>query len=120
MKYSKNLIFTILLFLSLTVNAQGGWNIGYIVVDSITLSEIGKNIKIDFKKESLRKENIKKRLSENTIEFGPLWNIRIMDSIQLKIENVDYIIYEVRKIGVDYGYYDDQYLILKDISNQKK
>ena len=79
-----------------------------------------KDLKIDFKKGSLRKENIKKRLTENGIEFNAIWGIRNMDSIQLNIENEDFFVYEVRKIGVDYGYYDDQYLILKNRRNQKK
>lgn len=120
MRYSKNLIFTFLIFLSLNVFSQGGWNIGYIVLDSISISQIGEKIKIDFKKENVQKENIKKRILKNAIDFSPIWYIRMMDSVQLKIENENYLIYEVRKIGVDYGYYDDQYLVLENRSNQKK
>ena len=120
MSYLKNLVFTFLIFMSLNVFAQGGWDIGYVVLDSITGLQIGEKIKIDFKKENVQKENIKKRLKKNGIEFSPIWYIRKMDSVQLKIENEDYFIYEVRKIGVDYGYYNDQYLILENGSNQKK
>jgi len=109
----KNLIFLFLIFSNLNFYAQGGWDIGYIVSDSIDTREIGKRIKVDFKKENVKKESIKKRPTEIGTKFSPVWIIRKKDSIQLTIETEDYFIYEVRKIGVDYGYFDDQYLIFK-------
>ena len=113
-------MFPFLIFISLNIYAQGGWDIGYIVSDSITVSEIGKRIKIDFKKETLQKESIKKSVTESGIDFNPNWTLHKMDSIQMEIENEDYFIYEVREIGVDYGYYDDQYLILKSKKKRLK
>ena len=118
MNYSKSLTFYFLILIGISAYAQGGWNIGYIVSDSISTSEIGKRIKIDLKKENVRKERLKKSLTERGIKYNPIWRIRNMDSIQMQIEHEDYLIYEVREIGVDYGYYDDQYLILK--SKKKK
>jgi len=38
----------------------------------------------------------------------------------MKIDNEHYFIYEVRKIGVDYGYYNDQYLILESKKKRLK
>jgi len=49
-------MFPVLILMGLNIYAQGGWNIGYIISDSIKASEIGKRIKIDFKKESVQKK----------------------------------------------------------------
>jgi hypothetical protein len=81
---------------------QGGWNIGYLKVDSISKDHIGKRVRIDFK--SSYAWTSPDRLRHIRSYVGT------KDTGSITIDTTLLIIVERRKIYVDYGDYNDQYL----------
>lgn len=98
------------------VAAQGGWSIGYIPCDSITDPLIGRKIKIDFRNDSADKRELDKRFANHGLETSPVFYLRAQDTVHLFTQNEHFIAYEVRDIGPDYGYYKDQYFLMKETS----
>lgn len=99
----KSILFT---FLILSFNsfifAQGGWNIGYLKVENISKNDIGKTFRIDFKSDKIKEKDPFIRSYFST-----------KDSNFLLIDNNKIKFIEERKIHVDSGYYNDQFLICK-------
>ncbi|WP_411811610.1 hypothetical protein ACLB9Y_17775 [Chryseobacterium scophthalmum] len=99
----KSILFT---FLILSFNsfifAQGGWNIGYLKVENINKNDIGKTFRIDFKSDKIKEKDPFIRSYFST-----------KDSNFLLIDNNKIKFIEERKINVDSGYYDNQFLICK-------
>ena len=99
----KSILFT---FLILSFNsfifAQGGWNIGYLKVENINKNDIGKTFRIDFKSDKIKEKDPFIRSYFST-----------KDSNFLFIDNNKIKFIEERKIHVDSGYYNDQFLICK-------
>ena len=82
--------------------AQGSWNIGYLVIDSLNQEHIGKVVRLDFKnpkKENLYKNNGTIRSYFATVDTG-----------FLLIDSLVYSFVERRKIYVDHANYKEQYL----------
>ena len=84
---------------------QGSWDIGYIKIDSVQTSDIGRMVKLDFRH----------HWPDNHIP-NSRW-IRTFvtpeDTARLKTCDVETIIVERRKIYVDHGSFYDQYLELE-------
>ena len=106
------LSITLTLALVISIKAQGGWNIGYIQADSITKKYIGWKVLPDFIANSEWKEKVKSRLE--TENPNPRYFIRGQDSSFVTIKDQEYLIREIRRIGVDYGYMKDQSVELKN------
>lgn len=93
----------ILLFLfTKTSNSQGSWDIGYILVDSLTNKHIGKSVKLDFKTNSYHRKGGSSRHIRSYV--------REQDTGYLTIENSSMQFAEIRKMFVDHGSYDEQFL----------
>ncbi|MDX2360812.1 MAG: hypothetical protein QNK23_08405 [Crocinitomicaceae bacterium] len=80
---------------------QGGWDIGYIQADSVSLSDIGKDVKLDFK-----------RLKNNSFH----WNLSTQDTATLLINEEEIELVEIRIIHLDWGFYHEQYLECQNYS----
>lgn len=94
--------FILFLFLSFFCKAQGSWNIGYIKVDSISQKHIGQVVRVDFRSSSpWNSLGVKKDIRAY---------VAMKDTGMLTIDTTVYILAERRKIYVDHGSYDDQYL----------
>jgi len=97
------------MFLELIAFAQGSWDIGYTKVDSIKSIDIGKIVQIDFKHQGDLKE---KRNS---------WSIRdyvvSKDTGKIILDGKKEILFERRRIYVDHGSFNDQYLEIKSEDN---
>lgn len=97
-------LVSLILCIGLTTfcNAQGSWDIGYIHVDSINETHIGRVVRIDFKS-----------INSGTSPNGQL-NIRsyvgTKDTSTLTIDTTLFVLAERRKIYVDHGSYSDQFL----------
>ena len=82
--------------------SQGGWNIGYIEVDSIAEKDISRQVKIDFKRNYSLVQDIEKKSIRYFIEP--------QDTTLINIDGNTIKLIERRKIYVDHGNYNDQYL----------
>ena len=103
----KYVLFIFLIFLGkLGALAQGSWDIGYIEVDSITFSDIGKLVKIDFR-HNLSPD--KKSIPKGIRDF-----LSPQDTLTLIYDSQELTFIEKRKIYVDHGSYNDQFLELKN------
>lgn len=91
-------------FIVLSMNkgfCQGGWNIGYLEIDSLSERDINLEVRLDFKskvEETDPEFNIRKKLFPSNVEY-------------LQVGEMSGWFSEVRNIGPDYGYFDDQILI---------
>ena len=77
--------------------SQGGVDVNYIPIDSININYIGQKIKIDFKSTHLKEYLIQKA--------------RIRDTVKITINEKQIDLIEVKGTGVDYWYFDKEYLI---------
>ena len=102
MKAKRNLILTTMLFFTFNVFSQGGWDINYIQIDSITNSNVGQQVKIDFK----HKETKKTIASKKSIRRYLL----PIDTSVINLAGKNTTLIEVRKIYIDFGFYKEQYL----------
>lgn len=98
----KLLSSTIFLFLTMFCNAQGGWNIGYLEVDSINENHLGKIVRIDLKSTNAWTSSDGQRHIRSYVGTK--------DTGTITIDTTLLIIAERRKIYVDHGSYYDQYL----------
>jgi len=107
----KNISFVILLLLSSNnCFSQGGWNIGYVPIDSINQDLIGRDIKLDFRKES--------NTTKTTLK--PLMNfIALEDAVTILLDGKKIELKEKRNIHLDWGFYDEQFLECLDFSKNK-
>ena len=83
-------------------NAQGGWNIGYLKVDSINTNHLGKIVRIDFKSTNAWTNPDGQRHIRSYVGTK--------DTGTITVDTALLIIAERRKIFVDHGGYNDQYL----------
>ena len=100
--------FTLILLISYTTSVacgQGSWDIGYIEVDSISSELAGLSVKIDF-----RHSNGK---SKSTLKAVRSY-VALQDSGVLSIDGHELEVIEKRKVYVDHGSFDDQYLQVVD------
>lgn len=98
----KNTILLIFLFLiGNSCFSQGGWDIGYISIDSVNQDVIGIDVKLDFRNESDTVKTIPKFL----MNF-----IGIEDSARIFIDSQEFELKEKRNIHADWGFYDEQFL----------
>ncbi|MBD8083136.1 hypothetical protein [Chryseobacterium caseinilyticum] len=102
MKIKFGLLLFFILSLNSNVSAQGGWDIGYLKIENITKDQIGRTFRIDFKSNKLKEKEPSIRSYFQTKDS----NFMLIDGT--KIEFV-----EVRKINVDSGYYEEQFLLCK-------
>lgn len=91
--------------------AQGGWNIGVIPRDSIGKQHVGWKVLPDFTANSELKDHIKRKT--NNSNPNPMYFIRSRDSSTVTIDDKEYLAWEIRRIGVDYGYMKNQLVKLK-------
>lgn len=101
MKRSSYLILLSFFLASFNSLSQGGWNIGYIQIDSLTQTDIGKDVKVDFAKNS---QNLMTGI--NSVRFF----ISNEDTVKLSINGEAIELIEHRFIHCDWGFYDEQYL----------
>jgi hypothetical protein len=92
----------LLLFTTVFGYAQGSWNIGYLKADSINKSHVGKIVRIDFKSFHPWTSPDGRRHIRSYVETK--------DTGSVKIDTILHVFAERRKIYVDHGDYDDQYL----------
>lgn len=91
--------------LSKKLSAQGSWNIGYLKIDSLNSSSIGRTFRIDFKSQQKTK-SLRKSIRSYLINSDS-GLLKIVDKQDLKfIEN--------REIYVDSGDYSKQFLYYKN------
>jgi len=88
--------------LTLSSSAQGSWNIGYVPVDSIDKAHVGHSFKIDFKTPDIETKSPAVRTIRSYVGFRDTGYI-FMDTTLVKV-------LERRKIYVDHGSYNEQYL----------
>jgi len=88
--------------LTMFCNAQGSWDIGYIKVDSIDRSHLGKVVRIDFKSNNAWTSPDGQRDIRSYVGTR--------DTGTLTIDTTLFVLAERRKIYVDHGGYSDQYL----------
>ncbi|MFT6981999.1 MAG: hypothetical protein ACJAUD_000766 [Crocinitomicaceae bacterium] len=103
---------TVVLAFSLSFDscAQGGWNIGYMHIDSVGPSYIGKDVKLDF----IGKLKISP-VNSNHIRTI----VSPQDTAKIQINNKDLELVEVRTIYSDWGFYDEQYLECANYSSNQ-
>ena len=99
------------IFFALSSLAQGGWNIGYIEIDSINSNNIGALVKIDFR----NNRNVSSARNTKWIRSF----IESIDTGQINIEGKTIELVEKRKIYVDHGDYDEQFLECPEYSNNQ-
>ncbi|MCT4561483.1 MAG: hypothetical protein N4A41_08905 [Crocinitomicaceae bacterium] len=80
---------------------QGGWDIGYVDIDSVGNEYIGQDVKIDFLKAP-------ETQSVNPLEIRKI--ISNEDSAFIEINGKKIQLKERRNIYDDWGFYDEQYL----------
>lgn len=83
-------------------NAQGGWNIGYLKVDSINKKHLGKIVRIDFKSTNAWTSPDGQRHIRSYVGTKDTGTITVDTNLLILAER--------RKIYVDHGGYSDQYL----------
>ena len=101
MKLPHIILFCLLLFLPRDTFGQGGWDIGYIPVDSISVKQIGKDLKLDFRAACDTTTKIPKFL---------MGFIGKQDTIKISIDNEIIELIERRAIYDDWGFYNEQFL----------
>jgi hypothetical protein len=89
-------------FLTIFCNAQGSWNIGYIKVDSISQKHVGQIVRVDFRSSN--------PLNSLGLQRGIRSYVGFKDTGIITIDTTSYVLAERRKIYVDHGSYDDQFL----------
>jgi len=107
----KNISFVI--FLSFSSNfcfSQGGWDIGYVSIDSIGQELIGRDVKLDFRKQSDITHSVPGFL---------MGYIAIQDSVSLLLDGQEIVLIERRNIHADWGFYDEQFLECIDFSKSE-
>jgi hypothetical protein len=102
MKYKLPIFLVFILSFNSVFFAQGGWNIGYLKIRDVTESDIGKKFRPDFKS---------KKLNEDDVSIRDYFGTK--DSNFLTIDNNKIKFVEQRKISVDAGYYENQFLYCK-------
>src|SRR5690349_3142018 len=90
-----------LIFLALSSHAQGSWDIGYIPIDSVSDRHIGREVKIDFKTRIADGKSLARHMRSY---------IETRDTALITVDTVLLRVMERRKINVDHGSYDDQFL----------
>ncbi len=105
----RTLLLILFSVISFSCFSQGSWDIDYIEVNSIDKSHIGKSLKIDFK--HLWKEDFQS-LPKSIRSF-----IIPQDTGSIILNGKRLNVVEVRKVYVDHGSLDDQYLEI--LSNSK-
>ena len=90
-------LLTTFFFINTFLFSQGGVDVNYIPIDSININYIGQKIKIDFKSTHLKEYLIQKA--------------RIRDTVKITINEKQIDLIEVKGTGVDYWYFDKEYLI---------
>lgn len=98
----KLLSSTFLVFLTISCNAQGSWDIGYIKVDSINKNHLGLTVRVDFKSSNAWTSPDGQRHIRSYVGTK--------DTGTVTIDTTLFILAEQRKIYVDHGGYSDQYL----------
>lgn len=91
------IIVTMLLLAGIDVFSQGGVDVKYVQLDSVNETFIGRKVKIDFKSSKGPKKYVVQKA-------------RIRDTVQLKLDNRLVWIIEVKGTGVDYWYFEKEYL----------
>lgn len=81
--------------------AQGGWDIDYITIDSLSIKEIGRDVKIDFK-------NTSYPIGSGNPDFMYFISKQDTGSLELDGEIIEFV--EQRIIHLDWGFYDEQFL----------
>lgn len=95
----KTIAVLIFLFLSWSsCFSQGGWDIGYIAIDSVDQDEIGKDIKLDFRNEYD---------TNTTVHRFLMRFIAQEDSVTIMLDGKKIELIESRNIHVDWGFYDE-------------
>ncbi|MCE7991646.1 MAG: hypothetical protein HEP71_06690 [Roseivirga sp.] len=110
MKYFGRLLFYTTLLIPFSSLAQGGWDIGYIPIDSIKPTDIGKDIKLDFRAAS----DTTSRVPDFLINF-----VGKEDTATIMLDNKEIELVEKREIHVDWGFYDEQYLECLNYSHNR-
>lgn len=103
-KVNKIILFLIFFNIYAFSYSQGGWDLGYIPLDSINKSWISKEVRIDFK--STRNDNVKGLVK--TFDIRKLLSNK--DTVTLNIGSKFVKFIEDWKIRVDQGLLKDQYL----------
>jgi hypothetical protein len=104
----KALLILLLAHTGCSTFCQGSWNIGYIEVASIATSHIGETVKIDFKHSNADKKRT---------AMGVRSYITPQDSAIISLDSREFKVIEKRKIYVDHGSFNDQYLEIVDQDN---
>jgi hypothetical protein len=93
---------TLLVLLTFIGHAQGGWNIGYLPVDSISKNHIGRVVRPDFK--------TKNPWLNAAGQRGIRSYVGTTDTGIVTIDTTTLMLAERRKIYADHGSYSEQYL----------
>lgn len=105
MKSSIYLLLSVQLLIPCIALGQGGWDIGYVSIDSIDQQHIGKDIKLDFRAQSDTATSVPRFL---------MGFIGKEDTAKISIDDRIVKLIEVRDIHVDWGFYDQQFLECRD------
>jgi hypothetical protein len=99
MGYIKTIFFFSFLFPSVGMFSQYAWDIDYILVDSVGLKDVGKEVKFDF-------SNVRKP------DFGKHYRASLSrkDTATIIINNQNIWVVERRTINADWGRYAMQYI----------
>ena len=101
---------SVFFFTSVNCLGQGGWDIGYISVDSLGKQDIGRDLKIDFRNESD---------TSNTIPSFIMNLVAIEDTVTIHVKGEKMTFIEHRNIHLDWGFYDEQFLECPNAPNNK-
>lgn len=110
------ILITIFLLFNTNLFSQGGVDVKYIPIDSVDTSYIGLNAKIDFKGKRDKKYLIQKVRHRDTVNI--LLNNQLIDLIEVKGTGVDYWYFDKEYLK-SYNYQSGQFLKIKDIEIQK-
>jgi hypothetical protein len=104
------LSFTFSFLFSSNLFGQGGWNIGYLPIDSVGLSDIGRDVKLDFAGNT-------KFSSGNSNQVRTI--VSPQDTAKILINEEEVELVEVRNIHSDWGFYNEQYLECESYSTNQ-
>jgi len=90
--------------------SQGGWDIGFLPIDSIDQDVVGNDVKLDFKNQSDTTKTIPKFL----MNF-----IGLEDSVTILLDGKKIEFKEKRNIHLDWGFYDEQFLECTNYRNNE-
>ncbi len=90
-----------LLLMVLNSFSQGGWDIDFIPIDSLSTDDVGRDVKIDFTKNSTIQDSVTQHL---------MFFISREDTGSVTLDNQTIKFVEKRSIHLDWGFYDEQYL----------